>query len=64
MKIIKIIGVSFLGLLFVSGCASKAVQTYDYGSNLTGDIHKQGYYNCVNSGGSRNYCSQRHNYRE
>ena len=34
------------------------------GSRISKNIHEQGYYNCLNSGGKKPYCSKLHNYRE
>lgn len=55
IKIIKVI-VTYLGLIFILGCSPKP--------SLADALHKQGYYNCINSGGESNYCTKRHNYRE
>ena len=60
----KILLIGLIALLMM-GCTKNPLNDAIFdGDNLTKDIHKQGYFNCINSGASKKYCSKRHNYRE
>jgi len=56
--------------LIIMGCSqknpsySKMNNVRSDGSRISKNIHEQGYYNCLNSGGKKPYCSKVHNYRE
>jgi len=69
MGLIKIIGIVFVILFLFTGCAKKSASYYKFRDtnrnihSLTPDIHKQGYYNCINGGGSESECSRVHSYR-
>ena len=69
MGLIKIIGIVFVILFLFIGCAKKSASYYKFRDtntnihSLTPDIHKQGYYNCINNGGSQSECSRVHSYR-
>lgn len=64
----KILLISLSAFLMM-GCTKspschKLDDAIDTGNNITGNIHEQGYFNCINSSGSKGYCSKRHNYRK
>jgi len=57
-----------LSVFLVLGCTKnpsyyKLNNTIEIGDNITHDVHEQGYYNCINSGASKGYCSRLHNYK-
>lgn len=57
-------------ILIIMGCSqknpsySKINDARSDGDGLIQDMHEQGYYNCLNSGGDNSYCSKLHNYRK
>jgi len=55
-----------LSVFLMTGCCSKNPinDLINDDDNLAKGMHKQGYFNCINSGGSKGYCSKVHNYRE
>lgn len=64
MKMI-LIGLStflIMGCIQKSPSHNKMNNAIDRGNNITENIHEQGYFNCINSGGSKGYCSKQHNY--
>ena len=63
----KILLISLSAFLMM-GCTKnpsyyKLDNAIDTGNNITGNIHKQGYFNCINSGALKGYCSKLHNYK-
>ena len=58
-----------LSVFLMIGCVpknpshSKLNNTIYDGNHITKNIHEQGYFNCINSGASKGYCSKRHNFR-
>ena len=48
------ISLLLLIIFYLIGCCKKP---------LAQRLHKQGYYNCINNGGEKPYCSRIHNYR-